>query len=168
LGNNLTEGNNLTVRVNSPEDTDRLAWVVSSLVAPGDVLGLIGPLGAGKTRFTAALFKALGVVDYVRSPSFTLVNEYDGRVPMVHMDLYRLPNPEDIEDLGYEEYFFGDSVVVVEWADKALSYLPEDHIRISFARVDGDDSARLVTFWDTGTKSSRVAQEVRSLWHSLP
>ena len=103
--------------VKSPEDTDRLGWLFASLLEPGDLLALTGPLGAGKTRFTQALFRALGVVDYVRSPSFTLVNEYRGRVPLVHMDLYRLDDAADIEDLGYEDYFFGNGIVVVEWAE---------------------------------------------------
>ena len=160
--------NEARVRVISPEDTDRLAWLISSLVGPGDVLALIGPLGAGKTRFTQALFKAMGVDDYVRSPSFTLVNEYRGSMPMIHMDLYRLDNAEDIEDLGYEEYFFGKGVVVVEWADRALGYLPDDHIQILFERVEDSENERIITFRQVGPRSSRVVAEVKNIWRSLP
>lgn len=157
-----------SIKTRSPEDTDRLAWAIASLLGPGDVVALIGPLGAGKTRFTQALFKAWGAEDYVRSPSFTLVNEYEGKLPLVHMDLYRINQPPDIEDLGYEEYFYGKGIVVVEWADRAEDYLPDDHIRLVFEKIPGEPEARIIHILRTGPKSQRLASEVSRIWRSLP
>ena len=154
--------------VKSPEDTDRLAWHFAAHLKKGDVLGLTGPLGAGKTRFTQALFKALGARDYVRSPSFTLINEYEGRMPLYHMDLYRLKSPSDLDDLGYEEYFYGSGIVVVEWADKALAFLPPHSIVIDFALVPGHPDWRRVTVRSLEPGADRVVAEVKEAWRSLP
>jgi tRNA threonylcarbamoyladenosine biosynthesis protein TsaE len=153
--------------VTSPEDTDRLAEIISRLCRPGDLFALIGPLGAGKTRFTQALFKALGAVDYVRSPSFTLVNEYDGSLPLAHMDLYRLTDPDDLEDLGYEDHFYGSGVVAVEWADRASGYLPENTVYVEIHHVPGEEFARSIKITGSSIRAQEIIAGVIESWRSL-
>lgn len=94
---------------------------------PGQVIALVGDLGAGKTTLTQYIAEGLGVTERVTSPTFTIVHEYlSGRLPLYHFDVYRLEDPEEMYDLGYEEYFFGDGLCVVEWADRVADLLPED------------------------------------------
>jgi tRNA threonylcarbamoyladenosine biosynthesis protein TsaE len=151
----------------SPDDTRRFAWTVAPLLRRGDVVALVGPLGAGKTLFVEALFSALGVRDYVRSPSFTLVNEYSARIPLYHMDLYRLESPDDLEDIGFEEYFYGDGIVAVEWADRAISSLPREHILIELQLVPGDEAARVVRVGGPSARADEFVTEVKRVWRSL-
>ncbi len=94
---------------------------------PGMVLALIGDLGAGKTTLTQHIARGLGITQPITSPTFTLINEYrEGRIPLYHFDVYRLERSEELENLGYEDYFYGDGLCVVEWADKVLDYLPPE------------------------------------------
>jgi len=151
----------------SPDDTRRFAWTVAPLLHRGDVIALVGPLGAGKTLFVEALYSALGVRDYVRSPSFTLVNEYSGRIPLYHMDLYRLESPDDLEDIGFEEYFYGDGIVAVEWADRAISNLPREHILIELQLVQGDEVARVAHIGGPSARANEFVTEVKRVWRSL-
>lgn len=112
----------------------------------GDVVALIGELGAGKTTFMQGLAQGLGVVGYVKSPSFTLVHKYEGRVPVYHLDLYRLGDVNEIYELGIEEYIYGDGVCVIEWAEKAYSLLPEKHTLIKFLYT-GEKTRKIEIGW---------------------
>ncbi|MBQ6370956.1 MAG: tRNA (adenosine(37)-N6)-threonylcarbamoyltransferase complex ATPase subunit type 1 TsaE [Firmicutes bacterium] len=101
---------------------------------PGQVIALTGDLGAGKTTLTKAIARGLGISETVTSPTFTIVKEYrSGRLPLFHFDVYRIGDVEEMYELGYEEYFFGDGVCVVEWADLIDELIPEDALRISIA-----------------------------------
>ena len=112
----------------------------------GDVLLLDGDLGAGKTSFPKVLAKGLGITDYVKSPTFTIVREYrHGRLPLYHMDLYRLEDG-GAEDLGLEEYFEGDGVSVVEWPDFLGLSEPETYLMIHFQKDDNEDTTRHLEF----------------------
>lgn len=91
-----------------------------------DVIALSGELGAGKTTLIQGIAEGLGVTDYVTSPSFTLINEYNGRFPIFHIDLYRLEKLEQIEDLGLEDYFEKDGIVIIEWAERMKELLPKN------------------------------------------
>ncbi|AQX56315.1 tRNA (adenosine(37)-N6)-threonylcarbamoyltransferase complex ATPase subunit type 1 TsaE [Priestia flexa] len=114
----------------SIEDTQKLANRLASLLAQGDVLLLEGDLGAGKTTFTKALAKGLEIKRNVNSPTFTIIKEYkDGRLPLYHMDVYRLG--DEFEDLGFDEYFEGDGVTVVEWAHLIEEQLPKEFVQIN-------------------------------------
>ncbi|MDR3072953.1 MAG: tRNA (adenosine(37)-N6)-threonylcarbamoyltransferase complex ATPase subunit type 1 TsaE [Clostridiales Family XIII bacterium] len=107
---------------------------------PGSIIGLIGDLGTGKTTFTKYLAKGLGIRETVSSPTFTLIHEYtSGRLPLYHMDVYRLNSLQEMDELGYEDYFFGQGVTVIEWADRIAALLPEDAIciRISYGQEAG-------------------------------
>ena len=111
---------------------------LGKLLNPGMVVALIGPLGAGKTTLTRAIAEGLGVDPrQVASPTFALVHEYPGRVPIYHFDVYRLPDLKAFLDLGAEDYFRGDGVCLVEWADRVEAALPKDGLRITLAH-DGE------------------------------
>jgi len=111
---------------------------IGTALESGDIVALIGELGSGKTCLTQGLAKGLGVAENVPvvSPTFTLVNEYPGRLPLVHLDVYRLKGPGDLEDMGYEEYFYGGGVVVIEWAEKVREILPGKTLVVRMAYVD--------------------------------
>jgi len=122
---------NLNIVTRDPEETQKLGKRISKLVLPGDLFAFYGELGAGKTCFIQGVCQGLGVRDYVTSPSFTIINEYKGRVPVYHFDLFRLNSLEEFLDLGYEEYFYGEGLTVIEWAEKVESLLPFGHLKIS-------------------------------------
>jgi tRNA threonylcarbamoyladenosine biosynthesis protein TsaE len=100
------------------EETQKVGMELGARLVPGTVVGLIGALGSGKTCLAQGICRGLGVEEYVTSPSFVLIHEYEGRLPVYHFDLYRLRDAEALFDLGYEEYFYGDGVCLVEWAER--------------------------------------------------
>jgi tRNA threonylcarbamoyladenosine biosynthesis protein TsaE len=136
-----------TVKTNSPDETTKLAVRLGELVKPGDVITLEGDLGAGKTTFTKGLAKGMGILKNVNSPTFTIMKEYrDGRLPLYHMDVYRMEDSD--EDLGFEEFFEGEGVTVVEWAHLIQEQLPPDRLGIRILRVD--DESREIIFEPIG------------------
>ena len=137
----------ISIHSDSVEETRNLGRVIGSNISPGDILLLTGGLGAGKTTLTQGILWGLGSEEYARSPTFVLVNEYHARIPVYHMDLYRLDSFEEIDGLGLEDYLFGDGLCVIEWADKAQGYFPLDHVDISIETVS--DNSRVFTL-DTG------------------
>jgi len=114
----------------SPEETKKLGEKIAQGFYPGLVVALFGTLGSGKTCLTQGICFGLGVKDFVVSPSFVLINEYQGKYKVYHIDLFRLEKLSEIINLGYEEYFYGDGVCIVEWAEKASALLPEKRIDI--------------------------------------
>ena len=122
----------------SPEETFELGKTLSEKAQPGQIFCLEGDLGTGKTVFTKGFGAGLGIRGPINSPTFTLVQVYeDGRLPLYHFDVYRLGEPEEIEELGYEEYFFGEGVTLVEWASQVEDYIPRDAVWI---RIEKDPS----------------------------
>lgn len=118
---------------NNTEDTEKIAGMFSKSLKPGDIVTLDGDLGAGKTYFTAALCRALGVKEIVQSPTFTIVNEYrNAPVPVFHFDVYRISCADEMFDIGFDDYLFGEGITVVEWADniRELFDMPYYEIRI--------------------------------------
>lgn len=120
----------------SEAETLSIAAEFAATLRPGDVVALIGDLGAGKTLFTRGVAVALGISGEVTSPTFTLIQEYEGELSLYHMDMYRLNNEREILDIGVEDYFCGDGVCLVEWAEKLGSILPPDAIRVTIHHVD--------------------------------
>jgi tRNA threonylcarbamoyladenosine biosynthesis protein TsaE len=111
----------------SPEQTYAIGKEIGEKAKEGDVFSLIGDLGVGKTVFTKGFAAGLGIEEDITSPTFTLVNEYDdGRLPFYHFDVYRIQDVSEIEEIGYEEYFYGSGVTLVEWANKIEALLPKD------------------------------------------
>jgi len=122
--------NCLNLITHSPEQTQKLGSTIGELVLPGDVLLLIGELGTGKTCLTQGIAWGLNIKEYALSPSFVIMRELHGRLPLYHIDLYRLDHIEEIADLGLDDYLYGSGVCVVEWAEKALNILPVEHLLI--------------------------------------
>lgn len=114
----------------SPEETQALGEALGMSVRPGDLILLCGELGSGKTCLVQGIARGLDVQDSVRSPTFVLVTQHPGRLMLYHVDLYRLDNLREVEDLGLEEYLEGDGVCVVEWADKAMPIFPGEHLLV--------------------------------------
>ncbi|KRM72399.1 tRNA (adenosine(37)-N6)-threonylcarbamoyltransferase complex ATPase subunit type 1 TsaE [Lacticaseibacillus brantae] len=136
------------------------ATALADKLVPGDVLLLDGDLGAGKTSFTKGLAVGLGINDPIKSPTFTIVREYqDGRLPLYHMDIYRLEDG-GAEDLGLEEYFEGDGVSVVEWPEFLRSALPETYVLIHFLKDDHDDDKRTLTFEAVGERAQQLIADL--------
>jgi tRNA threonylcarbamoyladenosine biosynthesis protein TsaE len=146
----------------SPEETADWGRKLGRLLRAGDVVALIGELGAGKTALAQGIARGLGVPEetYIASPTFTLINEYRGRIPLYHLDFYRLDDPSDCANLGLEEYLGGAGVALIEWADKMAALLPGDHLAIRLAYRDettrqalvcasGDRSAQLLRVFET-------------------
>jgi tRNA threonylcarbamoyladenosine biosynthesis protein TsaE len=123
----------------STDETLALAGAVGGLLRPGDVVSLAGGLGAGKTVFARGVARALGVTEPVVSPSFTIVREYEGRVPLVHVDVYRIDTIQELHDLGFEELVRDDAVTLVEWGDVIDGMLPGERLDVRLAVGDGDD-----------------------------
>jgi len=130
------------VLTRAPEETQALGERLGITLEAGDVVGLIGDLGAGKTCFIQGLVRGLGVTTRATSPTFVLINEYRGRLPVHHVDAYRVDSLAELLDLGLPELFASDGVTVVEWADKLFSLLPEDAIVVRIAGV-GDEPRRI-------------------------
>ena len=129
----------------SAAQTFEIARLIGEKLKNGDLLALSGELGSGKTCFTQGLAKGLGVSEeyQITSPTFTLINEYPARCKLYHFDVYRLSGYSEFEDLGYEEYFAGDGVVVIEWAEKIAKIIPRDSIFINFEYVD-ENSRKMI------------------------
>lgn len=117
---------------NSIDETLAIGEKLGKGLKPGDVLALIGDLGSGKTVLTKGIAKGLGVKDtrYVNSPTFVIIKEYEGKIPLYHFDIYRLNRYTLVDDIQFEEYFYGDGVTVVEWADKIPELLPKKRMEI--------------------------------------
>lgn len=115
---------------NSPQETVRIAEKLADLLDGGMVVALFGELGSGKTTFIKGICQGLDVVDDVTSPTFTLIHEYSGRLPVYHCDFYRIESPKEIVELGCEELFSGDGVCLIEWADRIHAYLPQHRIEV--------------------------------------
>lgn len=124
----------MVIETFSPEQTNRVGFTLGELLKTGDVICLIGNLGAGKTAFTSGLAHALGVTGYITSPTFTLVNEYNGKIPLYHFDVYRIAEPEEMFEIGFDEYLYGSGIVVIEWADLIRDILPEEYIRVDIKK----------------------------------
>lgn len=121
---------------NSPRETENIAKAFAKKLKSGDVVTLDGDLGAGKTAFTQGLAKGLGVSDYVNSPTFTIVNCYDGDIPIYHFDVYRIEDSEEMYDIGYDEYVGTDGIAVIEWAQKISDILPLPRYEVIISRDD--------------------------------
>lgn len=132
----------LEIITSSPEETQEFGARLGELAQPGDSYLLVGKLGAGKTCLTQGIARGLGIREYAASPSFVVVRELYGRLPLYHMDFYRLDNLAEIADLGLDDYFYGKGVSVVEWAEKGLSLLPAEHLLIEMSYLS-DTGRRL-------------------------
>lgn len=143
----------------SPLHTDRLGHAIGLSLQGGETLALFGPLGAGKTSLVRGIAAGLGAPATVSSPTFVLIHEYRGRLPLAHVDLYRVNSTSEAESTGLQEYFSGSTVVAIEWADKGFSILPQDRLEIQLRhQAVGSRRIRLSA---TGQASTALLAEVR-------
>ena len=140
--------------VYSLAETEQFAIRLANLLAPPDIITLEGNLGAGKTAFTQALAKALGVKRTVSSPTFTIVKQYEGKYPFNHLDVYRLAGSD--EDLGWDELFYGDAITVIEWAHLIAEDLPTNRLEIKLAH--GGDDTRIITVTPFGERYEKICE----------
>lgn len=130
-----------TVLIKNEEETREFALDLAKSLVPGDVLALVGDLGTGKTALTSYIAEGLGIKRRVNSPTFTIVKEYtEGRLPMYHFDVYRVNDPDELFNIGIDEYFYGEGVCVVEWADLIGDILPENtkYIFLAYGEKEGE------------------------------
>lgn len=133
----------MEIRINGLKETEDFGIKLGRLLEPGDIVCLNGELGAGKTTMTKSIGIGLGVEEYITSPTFTLINQYRGRMPVYHFDVYRLENVEELYDLGFDEYFFGNGICIIEWAEKIERMLPEDRLVIDIKNGKNIDERTL-------------------------
>jgi len=130
----------------APEETIALGERLGRLLHPGDCIALTGPLAAGKTVFAKGIARALGVTETVTSPTFTILSEYEGRIPFYHFDAWRLSGADDFADLGADAQLCGSGVSAVEWSERIERELPPSAVRVAIALEDGDNRAITITF----------------------
>jgi tRNA threonylcarbamoyladenosine biosynthesis protein TsaE len=138
-------------------ETRRFAEKLANHVNAGDVLALEGDLGAGKTTFAQGLAKGLGITEQIDSPTFTILKTYDGRIPLYHMDVYRVDSTDDFFDL--EEYLYGEGVCLVEWASKVSEILPEETIFLEIKVLE--DGRRKIAILLTNDRSVQLSEELQ-------
>jgi tRNA threonylcarbamoyladenosine biosynthesis protein TsaE len=141
--------NTFQTATRSADETIALATRIGELLVPGDLIVLAGDLGSGKTTFAKGVGVGLGVSEPVVSPTFTIVREYTGRVPLVHVDVYRLDHVQELHDLGLEELAGDDAVTLVEWGDVVEVFLPRERLEVRLS-AGVDDNARVVTLVASG------------------
>ena len=140
------------IETRSPAATEALGEKMGQAAKAGQIYCLSGDLGVGKTIFTKGFAKGLGITEHVTSPTFAIVNEYEGNLPLYHFDVYRITCEEGMEDTGYEEYFYGDGVCLVEWAEQIRGLIPEDAVWITVEKdyTQEDDDYRCITIRQEG------------------
>jgi len=153
--------NCLELTSHSPEKTQEFGVSLGKLALAGDIFLLVGGLGTGKTCLTQGIAWGLGIKEYAVSPSFVLVRELYGRLPLYHIDLYRLDHIEEIEDLGLDEYLYGSGVCVVEWAEKGLAMLPVEHLLIEISYLA--DTERSFRLKSSGQRYREIINQLKPL-----
>lgn len=133
----------MTFETNSPEETQAVARKLAEKLRPGDLIAYRGGMGAGKTTFTAGLAQGLGSTAWVSSPTFALVHQYDGPLPLCHFDMYRVATLDDLWSTGFFDYLEGGAVLAVEWSENIQEALPQPHITVAFTMLEG--SRRTIT-----------------------
>ncbi|GAB6138790.1 tRNA (adenosine(37)-N6)-threonylcarbamoyltransferase complex ATPase subunit type 1 TsaE [Halanaerobaculum tunisiense] len=134
----------LKIETNSPQETFTLGEKLGAKLRPGDIVCLQGSLGAGKTSLAQGICAGLGVTAEVTSPTYTIINEYQGRMKVNHLDLYRIQDEGELYDLGFEDYIYGDGVTIIEWPDKAGSLMPDNYLDINLSGTGGQREIRLI------------------------
>lgn len=145
----------------SPEQTQRLGVHIGELALAGDIFLLVGELGAGKTCLTQGIAWGLNIEEYAASPSFIIVRELHGRLPLYHIDLYRLDHIEEIAELGLDDYLHGNGVCVVEWAEKGLSVLPVEHLLVQISYLS--DTKRSFRLEPRGKRYLKMVKELKHI-----
>ena len=144
-----------------PEETQEIGRRLGALSQPGDVILMTGDLGSGKTCLTQGIAQGLGIREHALSPTFVIMREMHGRLPLYHVDLYRLDRLEETEDLGLDDYFYDGGVSVVEWAEKAMSLMPAERLLIEIEYVS--DTHRTIRLRPIGTRYEEIVGQLRQV-----
>ena len=144
----------------SPDQTQFLGSHIGELAQPADVILLTGELGTGKTCLVQGIARGLGVKEYAFSPSFVILREYHGRLPLYHIDFYRLDDVREIADLGFEQYFYGDGVCVIEWADRGFGVLPPNNLLINLQYIPTVQTARSLSLMARGPRYADLVEQL--------
>lgn len=150
----------MKIKVNNLQDTEKIGKIISRCLEKGTVLCLDGDLGAGKTAITQFIAKEFGVKEYITSPTFNIIKEYEGRLPFYHMDVYRIESEDDMYDLGYDEYIYSESVTVIEWSENIRTILPDERIDIKIDRID--ENKRIMTIEGKGVVYEKITEELKN------
>jgi len=149
----------LEIRLNSLDETEEFGIKLGKLLKKGHIVCLNGDLGAGKTTLTKAIGLGLDVKEYITSPTFTLINQYKGRLPVYHFDVYRLENADELFDLGFDEYFYGNGVCIIEWAEKIEKLLPKERIELDIKKGK-DINERVINITAYGSEYIDLVKEL--------
>ena len=152
----------MVLQTRSTSGTIRIGKSIGSLLLPGDVVALVGELGTGKTQFIKGLAVGVGIgkPTYISSPSFTLINEYKGKIPFYHIDLFRLRAQKEAEDLGLEEYFQSGGITAIEWADRIPSLLPREMLWIQISYTG--ENTRSLEIIGKGKRYLNLVDQIQS------
>ncbi len=155
--------NMFNLTTHSPEETQQIGISIGQTAQAGDLILLVGNLGAGKTCLTQGICWGAGFNGFASSPSFVLVKEYQGRLMIYHIDLYRLDDIEEIAELGLDDYLYSDGLCVIEWADKAPDYFPSDHLLISIDHVS--EIKRNLRIEGNGLRYTQFMEQLKEKWN---
>jgi tRNA threonylcarbamoyladenosine biosynthesis protein TsaE len=154
----------MKLKSESVEQTFNIAKILGQLVQEGDIICLNGDLGVGKTHFAKGLAAGLGINEHITSPTYTIVNEYEGIKKLYHFDVYRLGEPDEIYDIGYVDYLNGSGVVLIEWADLIEDLLPRARLEIRLVKgnidLDNNENYREINFQGFGEHYSKIIEEM--------
>lgn len=150
----------MSFKTKSPIETEKIGFKLGNLLKRGSIVLISGELGAGKTVLTKGIAKGMGIDDYVTSPTFMIVNEHLGDIPLYHFDVYRIDDYTELYDIGYEEYFYGDGVCVIEWPEKIKPLIPKENIFIRMNMGDTFDE-RTIEIVSNGEKYDEVVKEMK-------
>jgi tRNA threonylcarbamoyladenosine biosynthesis protein TsaE len=153
----------LELVTHSSEETQRIGADIGERARAGDLILLVGDLGAGKTCLTQGIARGLGLHDHIPSPSFVLVREYQGRLNLYHIDFYRLGDSREIAELGISDYLNGGGICVVEWADRAPNLFPEEHLLIRFEHLAVNE--RRLRFEPRGQRYVGLVEQLKEKWN---
>lgn len=156
-------GGALIVWSESPAETEELGKILGGILQPGDLFFLSGDLGSGKTLLVRGVTRGLASTELATSPTFALVHRYEGKLPLYHLDLYRLSGPEDVEPLALEELREEEAAMMIEWGEPAKELLASPYMEVNFARGDQEEE-RVLTFRPAG---ERYRELIRLLWAKL-
>ncbi|MGY0374400.1 tRNA (adenosine(37)-N6)-threonylcarbamoyltransferase complex ATPase subunit type 1 TsaE [Clostridium sp. JNZ J1-5] len=145
--------------IDNVDKTINLGVEIGKRAQSGDIICLIGDLGTGKTHITKGIATGLGIQDHITSPTFNIVNEYNGRHKLYHFDVYRVNDPDEIEAIGFDEYIFGDGVTIIEWANYIGELIPKEHIKITIEKLpDKGENFRKIDIQFNGSRYDYVKE----------
>jgi len=148
----------------SAEDTRKVGYKLGSILKGGDIVCLSGDLGTGKTVFTGGIAQALGIQGYVTSPTFCIVNEYQGKIPLYHFDVYRMESSDEMFEIGFSDYLESNGIIIIEWPERISDIIPKEHIWVSREKVGADEpDKRIIKLDFRGNKYIGGKEEFESI-----